>query len=73
MSGKLQMPCGFPLFYYLPCSFQSYTNQNMETGNTKLQEKVEAYKEVLQNTKNYRKQWQSKTKGFIIQQLLGVI
>ena len=73
MSGKLQMPCSFPLFYYLPCSFQSYTNQNMETGITKLQEKVKAYKEVLQNTKNYRKQWQSKTKGFIIQQLLGVI
>ena len=45
----------------------------METGMTKLQEKVKAYKEVLQNTKNYRKQWQSKTKGFIIQQLLGVI
>ncbi len=45
----------------------------METGITKLQEKVKAYKEVLQNTKNYRKQWQSETKGFIIQQLLGVI
>ncbi len=45
----------------------------METGITRLHEKVKAYKEVLQNTKNYRKQWQLKTKGFIIQQLLGVI
>ena len=45
----------------------------METRITKLQEKVKAYKEVLQNTKEYRKQWQLKTKGFIIQQLLAVI
>lgn len=45
----------------------------METGVIKLQEKVKAYKEVLQNTKNNRKEWQAKTKGFIIQQLLGVI
>lgn len=45
----------------------------METGVIKLQEKVKAYKEVLQNTKNNRKEWQAKTKGFIIQKLLGVI
>ena len=45
----------------------------MEKRITKLQEKVKAYKEVLQNTKEYRKQWQLKTKGFIIQQLLAVI
>ncbi len=45
----------------------------MDTGISKLQEKVKTYKEVLQNTKNYRMQWHSKTKGFIIQQLIGVI
>jgi len=44
----------------------------MENDILKLQEKVKAYKEVLQNTISYRKEWHNKTKGFIIQHLLSI-
>lgn len=45
----------------------------METDINRLQQKVKAYKQVLQNTSDYRIEWHNKTKGFIIQKLLSII
>ena len=72
MTGKLQGFCSFPVFHYLPLKIILIIISHMENDILKLQEKVKAYKEVLQNTKDYRKEWHNKTKGFIIQQLISI-
>ena len=45
----------------------------METDIKRLQTKVNEYKEVLQNTHNYRQAWRATTKEFITNTLKAVI